>query len=74
MTNPELIAALADWRKLNTLLSKLTETEIAYALELECKSPMPREYVVRRLHERLSTVKSKRERTELLNQLFGAKK
>jgi hypothetical protein len=64
-------AALSNWRELNKLLKTLTEEEVKHALDLECMSPVPRKQVVQRLHERWTTMRSLRERAELMTTIFG---
>jgi hypothetical protein len=71
MTSSPISAALSNWRELNKLLKTLTEEEVKHALDLECMSPVPRKQVVQRLHERWTTMRSLRERGELMTTIFG---
>lgn len=70
-SNQAIAAALSNWRDLNKILKTLTEEQVKHALDLECMSPIPRKQVVQRLHERYSTMRSLREREELMHTIFG---
>ena len=65
-----MIAALNGWAELNRVISSFSEEQINTMLEHELANKR-RKTFVRRIHERLTTMRTKREREELLNGLKG---
>lgn len=55
---------LASWKKLNKQIAQLPESRVKALLEIE-RANKRRPMVLRRLHQRYSALRSKRERTEL---------
>lgn len=55
------------WRKLNDTLSTKTEAEIAALLAFELKG-LKRVSILERLHQRYTTLRTTRERIELLKE------
>lgn len=64
MTNERTLKLLRSWKVLNKGLGKLTEEEVAKLLQTE-RTLKRRPMVIRRLHQRLSALRAKREREEL---------
>jgi hypothetical protein len=58
------VTALASWRALNEIIGELSETEVAQLLVVE-RANKRRPNVVKRLHQRLTRLRMKRERAEL---------
>ena len=50
-------------------LTTLTESELCDLIEQELKAPAPRPTIALRLHQRLCTVRSTRERLDLIQRL-----
>jgi hypothetical protein len=59
-------AAATSWRRLNARINTLSEEQLQYLLDEERNSVIPRKSIIIRLHQRLTTVKSRRERKEAL--------
>lgn len=57
--------ALRSWHILNKVIMEMTEAECTLALELE-RSNAHRAMIIRRLHQRVSVLRRKRERKALL--------
>ena len=58
------LMALDNWRDLNKILSSLREDQVAEMLDHEIANKA-RFTVINRLHERLTVLRSKRERAEI---------
>lgn len=63
--NKELKAILANWRDLNESLGELNEQQVKAMLDWEVEHEQ-RVTVIERLHQRYGTLRSKREREELM--------
>lgn len=62
-------SALADWPTLVSEVMSLNERELEEALRLERLRERPRPQFVRRIHQRLSKVRSQRERGRLMKEV-----
>lgn len=60
--------ALGNWRDLNKMLNSLEESQIMVMLDHEMNTKR-RKMIVLRLHQRLTILRAKREREELLRLL-----
>jgi hypothetical protein len=58
---------MLSWRKLNDQLSSMTEAQVLELLDFERKGPK-RVVVLERLHQRYSTLRTARERAEILKE------
>lgn len=65
-----LKAALKDWRSCNEILHTLREDQVKEMLRLEMTGQR-RAAVVERVHQRYCTLRTRRERMELLENLAG---
>ena len=66
--NKVLLMLLNNWRDLNEGLSELREDQVNEMLNYELEHEQ-RKTVVERLHQRLTTLRAKRERAELLGSI-----
>lgn len=62
-------SALNDWRSLNGMITSLTEEQIEEMIDYECNN-RKRSTVVVRLHQRLTSLRSNRERMVLMKKLI----
>lgn len=58
------IDTLASWKKLNSKISSLTEKEIEELLQIE-RANKRRAMIIKRLHQRLTKLRTTREREQL---------
>lgn len=68
LSKDELDAALTSWHSVNKVISEMSENDVRNALNRELVNNR-REAVVKRLHQRLTKLRARREFTELLDAL-----
>jgi hypothetical protein len=66
--NKVLMMVLNNWRDLNEGLSELREDQVKEMLDYELVNGQ-RKTVIERLHQRLTMLRAKRERAELMGQI-----
>jgi len=66
MTNDELDNVLKSWASMNKALSMLTENDLKTAINREITGNRRKDVAIR-LHQRYTIIRSKRERTELID-------
>jgi len=60
------ISIASSWRRLNGEIHVLSEEQLQYLIGKELERDQPRVTVVERLHQRLSKLRTQRERKELM--------
>lgn len=58
--------ALSSWRVLNYMITDLSVEQLDWMLDKEMQREMPRSSIVTRIHQRLTSLRTKQERAKLL--------